>query len=146
MPIEQKTEAERFPSFPILLADLMLEAMFGPLIVTQPSIQCSFSFPLGQDKTNKRYMLLAIDRRKKLLKYLRRTRYEVFENVCTQLGVQYTFPPEYYRKATQRWVAKKALCLKVWISASCFIRGGYLGAAVNPSSGRARLKLSMEPL
>ncbi|XP_055512080.1 28S ribosomal protein S15, mitochondrial [Leucoraja erinacea] len=67
-----------------------------------------------KDKTNKRYMLLAIDRRKKLLKYLRRTRYEVFENVCTQLGVQYTFPPEYYRKATQRWVAKKALCLKVF--------------------------------
>ncbi|XP_051892527.1 28S ribosomal protein S15, mitochondrial isoform X2 [Pristis pectinata] len=67
-----------------------------------------------KDKTNKRYMLLAIDRRKKLLKYLRRTRYEVFENVCAQLGIQYTFPPEYYRKATRRWAAKKALCIKVF--------------------------------
>ncbi|GCC37318.1 hypothetical protein chiPu_0015822, partial [Chiloscyllium punctatum] len=67
-----------------------------------------------KDKTNKRYMLMAIDRRKKLLKYLRRTRYEVFENVCTQLGIQYTFPPEYYRKVTQRWAAKKALCIRVF--------------------------------
>lgn len=137
---------QRFPSFPILLSDLMLMAMFGPLIVPHPSIQCLFLFSLGQDKTNKRYMLLAIDRRKKLLKYLRRTRYEAFENVCTQLGIQYTFPPEYYRKATQRWVAKKALCIKVRISARCFIMGGYLGAAVIPSSGGERLNLSMEPL
>ncbi|XP_067862478.1 small ribosomal subunit protein uS15m [Heptranchias perlo] len=67
-----------------------------------------------KDKTNKRHMLLAIDRRKKLLKYLRRTRYEVFENVCTQLGIQYTFPPEYYRRVTQRWAAKKALCIRVF--------------------------------
>ncbi|XP_069752428.1 small ribosomal subunit protein uS15m [Narcine bancroftii] len=67
-----------------------------------------------KDKTNKRYMLMAIDRRKKLLKFLRRTRYSVFENVCAQLGIQYTFPPEYYRKATQRWLAKKALCIKVF--------------------------------
>ncbi|XP_067867191.1 small ribosomal subunit protein uS15m [Heterodontus francisci] len=67
-----------------------------------------------KDKTNKRYMLMAIDRRKKLLKYLRRTRYEVFENVCTQLGIQYTFPPEYYRRVTQRWAAKKALCIRVF--------------------------------
>ncbi|XP_072890705.1 small ribosomal subunit protein uS15m [Hemitrygon akajei] len=67
-----------------------------------------------KDKTNKRHMLMAIDRRKKLLKYLRRTRYEVFENVCTQLGIQYTFPPEYYRKVTRRWAAKKALCIKVF--------------------------------
>uniref|UniRef100_UPI00398F85D0 small ribosomal subunit protein uS15m isoform X2 n=1 Tax=Pristiophorus japonicus TaxID=55135 RepID=UPI00398F85D0 len=67
-----------------------------------------------KDKTNKRYMLLAMDRRKKLLKYLRRSRYEVFENVCTQLGIQYTFPPEYYRRVTRRWAAKKALCIKVF--------------------------------
>ncbi|GCB78966.1 hypothetical protein scyTo_0020733, partial [Scyliorhinus torazame] len=67
-----------------------------------------------KDKTHKRYMLMAIDRRKKLLKYLRRTRYNVFENVCTQLGIQYTFPPEYYRKVTQRWAAKKAFCIRVF--------------------------------
>ncbi|XP_078060504.1 small ribosomal subunit protein uS15m isoform X3 [Mustelus asterias] len=67
-----------------------------------------------KDRTHKRYMLMAIDRRKKLLKYLRRTRYDVFENVCTELGIQYTFPPEYYRKVTQRWAAKKALCIRVF--------------------------------
>eukprot|EP00062_Callorhinchus_milii_P020736 gi/632976717/ref/XP_007904951.1/ PREDICTED: 28S ribosomal protein S15, mitochondrial [Callorhinchus milii] len=67
-----------------------------------------------KDKANKRYMLLAIDQRKKLLKYLRRTRYELFENVCTQLDIQYTFPPKYYRKVTRRWVAKKALCIRVF--------------------------------
>ncbi|KAK1156845.1 28S ribosomal protein S15, mitochondrial-like [Acipenser oxyrinchus oxyrinchus] len=67
-----------------------------------------------KDKSNKRRMLMAIDRRKKLLKYLRRTRYDLFENVCKQLGITYTFPQEYYRKATRRWAAKKALCIKVF--------------------------------
>nr|XP_005988835.1 PREDICTED: 28S ribosomal protein S15, mitochondrial isoform X2 [Latimeria chalumnae] len=67
-----------------------------------------------KDKANKRHMLMAIDKRKKMLKHLRQTRYAVFENVCQQLGIQYTFPPEYYRKVTKRWAAKKALCIKVF--------------------------------
>nr|XP_057909401.1 28S ribosomal protein S15, mitochondrial [Doryrhamphus excisus] len=67
-----------------------------------------------KDKSNKRRMLMAIDRRKKLLKNLRLVRYEAFEKVCEQLGITYTFPPEYYRKATRRWVAKKAFCIKVF--------------------------------
>ncbi|XP_043940751.1 28S ribosomal protein S15, mitochondrial [Protopterus annectens] len=67
-----------------------------------------------KDKVNKRNMLMAIDRRKKLLKYLRCTRYDIFENVCKQLGIQYTFPPEYYRRVTRRWLAKKALCIKIY--------------------------------
>ncbi|XP_075051543.1 small ribosomal subunit protein uS15m [Mixophyes fleayi] len=67
-----------------------------------------------KDKANKRRMLMAIDRRKKMLKFLRRTRYDAFQHVCTQLGIEYTFPPEYYRRATRRWVAKKAFCLKVY--------------------------------
>ncbi|XP_041089766.1 28S ribosomal protein S15, mitochondrial [Polyodon spathula] len=67
-----------------------------------------------KDKSNKRRMLMAIDRRRKLLKYLRHTRYDLFENVCKQLGITYTFPLEYYRKATRRWAAKKALCIKVF--------------------------------
>ncbi|XP_075460646.1 small ribosomal subunit protein uS15m [Ascaphus truei] len=67
-----------------------------------------------KDMANKRKMLMAIDRRKKMLKYLRRTRYETFEHVCTQLGIEYTFPPEYYRRATRRWLAKKAFCIKVF--------------------------------
>ncbi|XP_022620057.1 28S ribosomal protein S15, mitochondrial [Seriola dumerili] len=67
-----------------------------------------------KDKANKRRMLMAIDRRKKLLKHLRLVRYDAFERVCEQLGITYTFPPEYYRRATRRWVAKKALCIKVF--------------------------------
>uniref|UniRef100_A0A674DUS5 Small ribosomal subunit protein uS15m n=1 Tax=Salmo trutta TaxID=8032 RepID=A0A674DUS5_SALTR len=67
-----------------------------------------------KDKANKRWMLMAIDRRKKLLKHLRVTRYDAFEHVCQQLGITYTFPPEYYRHATRRWLAKKALCIKVF--------------------------------
>lgn len=58
-------------------------------------------------------MLMAIDRRKKLLKNLRLVRYDAFEKVCEQLGITYSFPPLYYRRATHRWIAKKAFCLKV---------------------------------
>lgn len=58
-------------------------------------------------------MLMAIDQRKKLLKNLRLVRYDAFERVCEQLGITYTFPPEYYRRATRRWQAKKAFCIKV---------------------------------
>lgn len=67
-----------------------------------------------KDKANKRRMLMAIDRRKKLLKNLRLVRYDAFEKVCEQLGITYTFPPEYYRRATRRWVVKKAFCIKVF--------------------------------
>ncbi|XP_037737842.1 28S ribosomal protein S15, mitochondrial [Chelonia mydas] len=67
-----------------------------------------------KDKSNRRRMLMAIDRRKKLLKYLRRTRYETFERTCKQLGIQYTLPPLYCRRMTRRWAAKKAFCLKVF--------------------------------
>ncbi|KAM9320132.1 small ribosomal subunit protein uS15m [Gastrophryne carolinensis] len=67
-----------------------------------------------KDKANKRKMLMTIDRRKKMLKFLRRTRYETFEFVCKQLDIEYTHPPEYYRRATKRWKAKKAFCKKVY--------------------------------
>ncbi|KAM8975506.1 small ribosomal subunit protein uS15m [Pelodytes ibericus] len=67
-----------------------------------------------KDKANKRRMLMLMDQRKKMLKNLRFTRYEAFEKVCTELGIEYTFPPQYYRRATRRWLAKKALCLKVY--------------------------------
>lgn len=67
-----------------------------------------------KDKSNKRRMLMAIDRRKKLLKHLRVTRYDTFERVCQELGITYTFPPEYYRRVTRRWLTKKALCIKVF--------------------------------
>uniref|UniRef100_A0A672LFN2 Small ribosomal subunit protein uS15m n=1 Tax=Sinocyclocheilus grahami TaxID=75366 RepID=A0A672LFN2_SINGR len=67
-----------------------------------------------KDKANKRWMLMAIDRRKKKLKILRRTRYDSFEKVCQELGITYTFPPEYYRRVTRRWLAKKAFCNKVF--------------------------------
>lgn len=67
-----------------------------------------------KDKANKRRMLMTIDKRKKMLKQLRLVRYDAFENVCEQLGITYTFPPEYYRRVTRRWLAKKAFCLKVF--------------------------------
>lgn len=67
-----------------------------------------------KDKANKRRMLMAIDKRKKLLKNLRVVNYESFEKVCEQLGITYTFPPEYYRRVTHRWMAKKAFCIKVF--------------------------------
>lgn len=69
-----------------------------------------------QDKSNRRRMLMDIDRRKKLLAYLRRVRYDTFENTCKQLNIQYTLPPAYSRRVTKRWVVKKAFCLKVWSS------------------------------
>lgn len=56
---------------------------------------------------------MAIDSRKKLLKHLRMTRYDTFERVCQELDITYTFPPEYYRRITRRWLTKKALCIKV---------------------------------
>lgn len=59
-------------------------------------------------------MLMDVDHRKKLLAYLRRVRYDTFENTCKQLNIQYTLPPPYSRRITKRWVVKKAFCLKVW--------------------------------
>ncbi|XP_006886517.1 PREDICTED: 28S ribosomal protein S15, mitochondrial [Elephantulus edwardii] len=67
-----------------------------------------------KDKAHKRYLLMSIDQRKKKLKFLRRTNYDVFEKTCKELGIEYTFPPLYYRKAHRRWVAKKALCIQVF--------------------------------
>lgn len=71
-------------------------------------------------------MLMTIDSRKKKLKFLRRTRYDSFTKVCQELGITYTFPPEYYRRVTRRWLAKKAFCNKVTFSAPnviCRVQG-----------------------
>ncbi|XP_030320396.1 28S ribosomal protein S15, mitochondrial [Calypte anna] len=67
-----------------------------------------------KDKDNRRRMLMDMDRRKKLLSYLRRVRYDTFENTCKQLNIQYTLPPPYTRRVTKRWMVKKAFCLKVF--------------------------------
>ncbi|NXW90472.1 RT15 protein, partial [Alopecoenas beccarii] len=67
-----------------------------------------------KDKSNRRRMLMAIDRRRKLLAYLRRVRYDTFENTCKQLNIQYSPPPAYTRRITKRWLVKKAFCLKVF--------------------------------
>ncbi|NXA41179.1 RT15 protein, partial [Eudromia elegans] len=67
-----------------------------------------------KDKSNRRRMLMDVDRRRKLLAYLRRVRYDVFENTCKQLNIQYTLPPAYCRRITKRWLVKKALCIKVF--------------------------------
>ncbi|XP_051494095.1 28S ribosomal protein S15, mitochondrial isoform X2 [Apus apus] len=67
-----------------------------------------------KDKNNRRRMLMDMDRRKKLLAYLRRVRYEAFENTCRQLNIQYIPSPPYSRRATKRWLVKKAFCIKVF--------------------------------
>ncbi|OCT92151.1 hypothetical protein XELAEV_18015205mg [Xenopus laevis] len=79
-----------------------------------------------EDKANKCKMLMAIDKRKKLLKNLRHTRYDTFEHVCSELDIEYTFAPEYYRRATRRWLATKALCLKVYYEAKRLQAAGLL--------------------
>ncbi|XP_008588888.1 PREDICTED: 28S ribosomal protein S15, mitochondrial-like [Galeopterus variegatus] len=67
-----------------------------------------------KDKAHKRYLLMSIDQRKKMLKNLRKTNYDVFEKTCKELGIEYTFPPLYYRRAHRRFVTKKALCIRVF--------------------------------
>ncbi|KAB0394664.1 hypothetical protein E2I00_005553, partial [Balaenoptera physalus] len=67
-----------------------------------------------KDKAHKRYLLMSIDQRKKMLKNLRKTNYAVFEKTCRELGIEYTFPPLYSRKPHRRWVTKKALCIRVF--------------------------------
>ncbi|NXS59857.1 RT15 protein, partial [Brachypteracias leptosomus] len=67
-----------------------------------------------KDKNNRRRMLMDMDQRQKLLSYLRRVRYDTFENTCRQLGIQYSPRPPYTRRGTKRWLVKKALCLKVF--------------------------------
>ncbi|KAM6173827.1 small ribosomal subunit protein uS15m [Erethizon dorsatum] len=67
-----------------------------------------------KDKAHKRYLLMSIDQRKKMLKNLRKINYDMFEKICRELGIEYTFPPLYYRKAHRRFLAKKALCIQVF--------------------------------
>ncbi|XP_058712221.1 small ribosomal subunit protein uS15m isoform X1 [Poecile atricapillus] len=67
-----------------------------------------------KDKSNRRFMLMDLDRRRKMLGYLRRVNYGTFENTCKQLGIQYSPPQPYTRHVTKRWLVKKALCIKVY--------------------------------
>lgn len=75
----------------------------------------------SQDKTHKRYLLMSIDQRNKMLKQLRKTNYSVFEKTCQQLGIEYTIPPLYHRKPHRRWAAKKALCIRVRVRIAAFV-------------------------
>ncbi|NXN83677.1 RT15 protein, partial [Bombycilla garrulus] len=67
-----------------------------------------------KDKRNRRFLLMDVDRRRKMLGYLRRVNYGTFENTCRQLGIQYSPPQPYARRLTKRWMVKKALCIKVF--------------------------------
>ncbi|NWI36600.1 RT15 protein, partial [Picathartes gymnocephalus] len=67
-----------------------------------------------KDKRNRRCMLMDLDRRRKMLGYLRRVNYGTFENTCKQLDIQYSPPQPYARHVTKRWLVKKALCIKVF--------------------------------
>ncbi|NWW37909.1 RT15 protein, partial [Panurus biarmicus] len=68
----------------------------------------------GRDKRNHRFMLMDLDRRRKMLGYLRRVNYSTFENTCKQLDIHYSPPQPYTRRVTKRWLVKKALCIKVF--------------------------------
>ncbi|NWY68121.1 RT15 protein, partial [Erithacus rubecula] len=67
-----------------------------------------------KDKKNRRLLLMAVDRRRKMLGYLRRVNHSTFENTCRELGIQYSPPQPYSRRLTKRWLVKKALCIKVF--------------------------------
>ncbi|NXP60938.1 RT15 protein, partial [Chloropsis cyanopogon] len=67
-----------------------------------------------KDKRNRRLMLMSLDRRRRMLGYLRRVNYGTFEDTCRQLEIQYSPPLPYTRRVTKRWLAKKALCIKVF--------------------------------
>ncbi|NXA90247.1 RT15 protein, partial [Melanocharis versteri] len=67
-----------------------------------------------KDKRNRRFMLMGLDRRRKMLSYLRRVNYSTFENTCKQLDIQYSPYIPYSRHVTRRWLVKKALCIKVF--------------------------------
>ncbi|NXY38183.1 RT15 protein, partial [Pomatorhinus ruficollis] len=67
-----------------------------------------------KDKSNRRFMLMDLDRRRKMLGYLRRVNYSTFEKTCQELDIQYSPPQPYSRHVTKRWLVKKALCIKVW--------------------------------
>ncbi|NXE93307.1 RT15 protein, partial [Menura novaehollandiae] len=67
-----------------------------------------------KDKKNRRCMLMELDRRRKLLGYLRRVNYSTFENTCKELDIQYSPSQPYTRHITKRWLIKKALCIKVF--------------------------------
>ncbi|KAL1777022.1 28S ribosomal protein S15, mitochondrial [Sigmodon hispidus] len=67
-----------------------------------------------KDKAHKRHLLMSIDQRKKMLRLLRQTNYDVFERACRELGVEYTSPPLHFQKVHRRILAKKALCIQVF--------------------------------
>ncbi|NXB09414.1 RT15 protein, partial [Cnemophilus loriae] len=67
-----------------------------------------------KDKSNRRFMLMDLDRRRRMLGYLRRVNFSTFENTCKQLDIQYSPSQPYTRHVTKRWLVKKALCVKVF--------------------------------
>lgn len=67
-----------------------------------------------KDKAHKRHLLMSIDQRKKMLRILRQTNYDVFEKTCKELGVEFTLPPLHCQKVHRRFLAKKALCIRVF--------------------------------
>ncbi|NXD43021.1 RT15 protein, partial [Copsychus sechellarum] len=67
-----------------------------------------------KDTKNRRLLLMDLDRRRKMLGYLRRVNYSTFEKTCKELHIQYSPPQPYSRRVTKRWLVKKALCIKVF--------------------------------
>ncbi|XP_072178416.1 small ribosomal subunit protein uS15m-like [Diadema setosum] len=62
-----------------------------------------------KDSVNKVKLLNAIDRRRKMLKYLRKQNYDRFQQVLEELNLSWSPPPEYYRRQTRRATEKRAV-------------------------------------
>ncbi|KAJ7424831.1 Protein OSCP1 [Pitangus sulphuratus] len=108
------------PGCPGKAAALTQPALFSTVAVLTARIRM-FEEHLQRhpkDKNNRRRMLMDMDKRKKLLGYLRRVRFDTFENTCQQLGIQYSLPAPYRRRVTKRWLVKKAFCVKLDIQST----------------------------
>uniref|UniRef100_A0ABM5ET57 Small ribosomal subunit protein uS15m n=1 Tax=Pogona vitticeps TaxID=103695 RepID=A0ABM5ET57_9SAUR len=66
-----------------------------------------------KDKATYRCLLMAIDRRKQLLGYLRRSRYDVFEKTCKELDIEYVLPVQYRQRRSRRYLIKRELRQKI---------------------------------
>ncbi|XP_070568075.1 small ribosomal subunit protein uS15m-like isoform X2 [Ptychodera flava] len=67
-----------------------------------------------KDMLNKRRLLMAIDRRNKLLGYLRRNNYDRFQWLLKELGIQYSVPPSKIIKLSKKQREERAVKKKAY--------------------------------
>ncbi|XP_038059002.1 28S ribosomal protein S15, mitochondrial-like [Patiria miniata] len=62
-----------------------------------------------RDKSNKRQLMMMIDRRRKFIKILLRRNFDLANELLDKLNLEYTPPPRYNRRVTRRALEKKTL-------------------------------------